>query len=67
MPLSEKARRSIRNLRLALTINDLGTITAYSGLTPMINSSTAGATLGVDDKNVYPVTRSYYLGVTITF
>ena len=67
VPLSEKARRSIRNLRLALTINDLGTITGYSGLTPMINSSTAGATLGVDDKNVYPVTQSYYLGVTVTF
>ena len=33
----------------------------------MINSSSAGGTLGVDDKNVYPVTRSYYLGVTITF
>ena len=67
VPLSEKTRRSISNLRLALTVNDLGTITGYSGLTPMINSSTAGGTLGVDDKNVYPVTRSYYLGVTITF
>ena len=33
----------------------------------MINSSSAGSTLGVDDKNVYPVTRSYYLGVTVTF
>lgn len=67
VPLSEKTRRSISNLRLALTVNDLGTITSYSGLTPMINSSTAGGTLGVDDKNVYPVTCSYYLGVTITF
>ena len=33
----------------------------------MINSSTVNGTLGVDDKNIYPVTRSYYLGVTITF
>ena len=67
VPLGEKASRTISQLRLALTVNDLGTITGYSGLTPMINSSSAGATLGVDDKNVYPVTRSYFLGVTITF
>ena len=67
VPLGQKAQRTISNLRLALTVNDLGTITGYSGLTPMINSSSAGGTLGVDDKNVYPVTRSYYLGVTITF
>lgn len=67
VPLSPKAQQTISNLRLSLTVNDLGTITGYSGLTPMINSSSAGATLGVDDKNVYPVTRSYYLGVTITF
>jgi hypothetical protein len=60
-------QRVITSLRLALTINDLGTITGYSGSTPMINSSSAGSTLGVDDKNVYPVTRSYYLGVTVTF
>lgn len=67
VPLSPKTQQTISNLRLALTINDLGTITGYSGLTPMINSSSAGGTLGVDDKNVYPVTRSYYLGVTMTF
>ena len=67
VPLGQKVQRTISNLRLALTVNDLGTITGYSGLTPMINSSSAGGTLGVDDKNVYPVTRSYYLGVTITF
>ena len=67
VPLGVKAQRTISHLRLSLTIDDLGTITGYSGLTPIINSSSAGGTLGVDDKNVYPVTRSYYLGVTITF
>lgn len=67
VPLGVKAQRTISRLRLSLTIDDLGTITGYSGLTPIINSSSAGGTLGVDDKNVYPVTRSYYLGVTITF
>ena len=67
VPLGAKASRTIDRLRLALTVEHLGTITRYSGLTPMINSSSAGGTLGVDDKNIYPVTRSYYLGVTITF
>ena len=67
VPLGTQLSQTISRLRLSLTIDNLGTITGYSGLTPIINSSTAGGTLGVDDKNVYPVTRSYYLGVTITF
>ena len=67
VPLGVKARRTISKLRVALTVDHLATITGYSGLTPMINSSSVDSTLGVDDKNVYPVTRSYYLGVNITF
>ena len=67
VPLGRQLARTISRLRLALTVEHLGTITGYSGLTPMINSSSVSGTLGVDDKNVYPVTRSYYLGVTITF
>ncbi len=67
VPLNAKVQRTISRLRLSLTVDDLGTITGYSGLTPMINSSSVSGTLGVDDKNIYPVTRSYYLGVNITF
>ena len=67
VPLSARAQRTVSRLRLTLTIDDLGTITGYSGLTPMVNSSSVNRTLGVDDKNIYPVTRSYYLGVNITF
>jgi len=67
VPLSQRLQRTVSRLRLSLTVDDLLTVTGYSGLTPMINSSSAGGTLGVDDKNVYPVTRSYYLGVTVTF
>ena len=67
VPLSERVMRTISRLRLSLTIDELGTITGYSGLTPVINSSSVNGTLGVDDKNIYPVTRSYYLGVTVTF
>ena len=67
VPLSRTLSKTISRLRLALTIDELGTITGYSGLTPVINSSSVNGTLGVDDKNIYPVTRSYYLGVTVTF
>ena len=67
VPLGNRVSKTISRLRLSLTVEHLGTITSYSGLTPMINSSTVNGTLGVDDKNIYPVTRSYYLGVTITF
>jgi len=67
VPLGASVQRVISRLRLSLTIEDLGTITGYSGLTPMINSSTVNSTLGVDDKNIYPVSRSYYLGINLTF
>ena len=57
----------ISQLRVALSINNLGTITSYSGLTPMINSYVVSNTLGIDDKRSYPPYRSYTLGVSISF
>lgn len=39
----------------------------YSGLSPMINSSTVGSDLGVDDKRFYPLTRTYSLGLSLNF
>ena len=57
----------ISQLRLALSINNLGTITSYSGLTPMINSYVVNETLGIDDKRSYPPYRSYSIGVSASF
>ena len=57
----------ISRLRLSVTINNLATITGYSGLTPIINSNSVDSTLGVDDKRTYPLARNYTLGVNITF
>ncbi len=57
----------VRNLRVSCSVNNLATITGYSGLTPMINSSVVDSTLGVDDKRTYPVYRSYSLGLSIQF
>lgn len=63
----QKVKKYIQSLRLALTVNNLGTISGYSGLTPMINSSTVNNTLGLDDKRGYPLARTYTLGLSINF
>ena len=57
----------IQGLRVSLSVNNLATITGYSGLTPMINSSIINGTLGIDDKNMLPVYRSYTMGISIKF
>ena len=57
----------IQGLRISLSVNNLATITGYSGLTPMINSSLINGTLGIDDKNTLPVYRSYTMGISIKF
>ena len=57
----------VQGLRVSLSVNNLATITGYSGLTPMINSRIINGTLGIDDKNVLPVYRSYTMGISIKF
>ena len=57
----------IQHLRLSCSVNNVATITGYSGMTPMINSSVVNNTLGLDDKRNYPVYRSYSLGLNIQF
>ncbi|MBP5688573.1 MAG: SusC/RagA family TonB-linked outer membrane protein [Muribaculaceae bacterium] len=57
----------ISRLRLSITVNNLATITGYSGLTPIINSNNINSTLGVDDKRNYPLARNYTLGLNISF
>ncbi len=52
-------------LRLSVSVNNLATITAYSGLTPIINSTVIDGTLGVDDKRSYPVARTYSFSLQI--
>lgn len=62
-----KPAAMIRFMRIAFTVNNLATITGYSGLTPLINSSTVDATLGVDDKRTYPLSRVYTLSLSLNF
>jgi len=57
----------VQGLRLSASVNNLVTITGYSGLTPMINSSVINGSLGIDDKNIVPPYRSYTIGISIQF
>ena len=57
----------INSLRMSFSINNLATITGYSGLTPIINSYVVDNTLGIDDKRTYPPYRTYSIGVSIKF
>ncbi len=59
--------RHINALRVSLSVNNICTITGYSGLTPMINSFVVNNTLGIDDKRSYPCYRSYAIGLSIQF
>jgi len=55
----------IKNLRLTATANNLFVITGYSGIDPEINSD--GLVFGIDARNYYPKTRSFSLGLNVTF
>lgn len=57
----------ISALRVSGSINNIATITSYSGLTPMINSYVVNNTIGIDDKRSYPPYRSYTIGLSIQF
>ena len=62
-----KWQRHFQYIRVSCSINNLATISGYSGLTPLINSSIVDNTLGVDDKRTYPVYRSYSIGLNFQF
>ena len=59
--------RFVSALRLSVSVNNLLTITGYSGLSPIINSYVVNNTLGIDDKRSYPSYRSFSLGMSIQF
>ena len=57
----------VRSLRVSCSVNNLATITSYSGLTPMINSYVVNSSMGIDDKRCYPTYRTYSIGVSVQF
>lgn len=62
-----KSNRILRSLRISITMNNVATFTSYSGLSPMINSSSVDSTFGVDDKRTYPLYHTYTFSVSMNF
>ena len=57
----------VQSLRVSASVNNLATITSYSGLTPMINSYVVNSMMGIDDKRTFPLYRTYSIGLSVQF
>jgi iron complex outermembrane receptor protein len=57
--------QSVKSIRLFVTGNNLFVITKYRGVDPEINIG--GLTPGIDNRNFYPKTRTYMVGVSASF
>lgn len=66
-PAHLEKKYHISSLRLSVSVNNLATMTSYSGLTPIINSTVIDNTLGMDDKRSYPVSRTYSFALQLQF
>lgn len=55
----------IKTLRLSATANNLFLITSYSGIDPEVSAD--GVVFGIDARNYYPKTRSFSLGLNLSF
>lgn len=55
----------IKKLRIYASVSNLVTFTGYSGLDPEVNL--AGLTPGIDHIYQYPTTRTFTLGINLTF
>jgi TonB-linked SusC/RagA family outer membrane protein len=56
--------KNINSIRLYATVNNLFTITDYSGIDPEINQG--GVAPGIDYNNFYPKTRTIMFGVNVS-
>ena len=57
---------NVSNLRLYGTLNNIATITGYSGYDPEVASSSSLLTMGIDNSS-YPRSKSYVVGLNLTF
>lgn len=64
---TQKFNKWVKAIRVSVSVNNVYTFTSYTGLTPMINSMVIGNDLGIDDKRLYPVTRTYSLALHLQF
>lgn len=64
LPIQQLGIKWLRSLRVALSCNNLATITGYSGLTPMIDSMSLN---GGIDNTVDPIMRTYAIQLSVKF
>lgn len=57
--------KGINSVRFYVTTNNLLTITKYTGIDPEINQG--GIAPGIDNNNFYPKTKSFLLGLNVSF
>ncbi|WP_207421118.1 SusC/RagA family TonB-linked outer membrane protein [Desertivirga brevis] len=57
--------KSLSKMRIYTTANNLFVITKYRGIDPEVNMG--GLEPGIDNNNYYPKTRSFLLGLNVTF
>jgi hypothetical protein len=65
IPLKGSIKRYIRNLRVYANATNLFCITGYSGLDPEVSNYFLAP--GLDDRDKYPTTRSYTVGLSLNF
>lgn len=58
---------SVANARIYVTVNNLATITGYSGYDPEVSAASGVTVTPGYDSSSYPRSRSYVLGINLTF
>lgn len=66
LPKTWLQKAKISNARVYCTLNNICTITGYSGYDPEVSASSSALTPGVDN-SAYPRSKSWVLGVNLTF
>ena len=66
LPKAWTQKAKINNARVYCTLNNICTITGYSGYDPEVSASSSALTPGVDNSS-YPRAKSWVLGLNLTF
>lgn len=56
----------VQNLRIYATLNNIATITGYDGFDPEVSATSSALTPGIDN-SAYPRSKSFVVGMNLTF
>jgi hypothetical protein len=66
LPKNIVKRAKINNARIYCTLNNIYTFTDYTGYDPEVSATSSALTPGIDNSS-YPRSKSWVLGVNLTF